>query len=311
LAQTNEKRLFLPLLRDLCTGIAEPEYDFGRPRLPLSEQIFTATYKVYSQMSSRRFISDLEDARCKGFITHLPHFNSVLNAFDYPETESTLQQLIQQSAMPLKALEADFAVDSTGFGTSRHEKWFSVKHQGMVSKRDWVKLHAMVGVRTNVVTSCEVTGRHGADGPQFAGLVNKTAKHFDIREVSADKACSSRKNLHAVQEAGGKAFIPFKSNATGAGNPRAEKGENALWNAMFHYYSLNRSEFLTHYHKRSNSESTFSMIKAKFGDALRSKSDTAQVNEALCKVLCHNLCCVISSIYELGIEPQFNGSQVN
>lgn len=29
------------------------------------------------------------------------------------------------------------------------------------------------------------------------------------------------------------------------------------------------------------------------------------INEALCKVLCHNLCCVISAMYELGIEAEF------
>ena len=34
-------------------------------------------------------------------------------------------------------------------------------------------------------------------------------------------------------------------------------------------------------------KSAFSMIKGKFGDSVRSKSDTGQVNEALCKVLCH------------------------
>ena len=53
--------------------------------------------------------------------------------------------------------------------------------------------------------------------------------------------------------------IPFKSKATG------EAGGNNLWKIIFHYYSLRRSEFLTHYHKRSNGESTFSMIKGKFG----------------------------------------------
>ena len=36
---------------------------------------------------------------------------------------------------------------------------------------------------------------------------------------------------------------------------------------MFHYYNFNRDEFLAHYHKRRNVESTFSMIKAKFGDS--------------------------------------------
>ena len=74
---------------------------------------------------------------------------------------------------------------------------------------------------------------------------------------------------------------------------------------MYHYFSYNTERFMQHYHKRSNVESTFSMIKAKFGGSLRSKTYQAQVNEALCKVLCHNLCCVIQSMYELGIEPNF------
>ncbi len=59
------------------------------------------------------------------------------------------------------------------------------------------------------------------------------------------------------------------------------------------------------YHKRSNVESTFAMIKAKFGERLKSKSKMAQTNEILCKILCHNVCCLIQSIYELGVEPNF------
>jgi hypothetical protein len=47
------------------------------------------------------------------------------------------------------------------------------------------------------------------------------------------------------------------------------------------------------------------MIKGKFGERLKSKTEKAQINELLCKVLCHNLCCVVSAIYELGIEPEF------
>jgi hypothetical protein len=47
------------------------------------------------------------------------------------------------------------------------------------------------------------------------------------------------------------------------------------------------------------------MIKAKFGAAVRSKLPDAQVNEVLCKILCHNLCCLIQSSYELGIDASF------
>jgi hypothetical protein len=43
----------------------------------------------------------------------------------------------------------------------------------------------------------------------------------------------------------------------------------------------------------------------KFGDALRSKTKTAQINEALCKVLCHNICCLIQSMFELNLKPKF------
>ncbi len=38
---------------------------------------------------------------------------------------------------------------------------------------------------------------------------------------------------------------------------------------------------------------------------LVAKTPTAQVNEVLCKVLCHNICVLIQSMYELGIEPVF------
>jgi len=74
---------------------------------------------------------------------------------------------------------------------------------------------------------------------------------------------------------------------------------------MHAYFTLNRDEYLKHYHKRSNVESTFSAVKRKFGDAVRSKTDTAMVNEVLCKFLCHNLCCLIQEQHELGIDPIF------
>ena len=71
---------------------------------------------------------------------------------------------------------------------------------------------------------------------------------------------------------------------------------------MYHYFVFNRQEFMEHYHKRSNVEATFSMVKGKFGDSLKSKSDIGQINESLCKVLCHNICVLLQEIHELGIE---------
>jgi transposase len=64
---------------------------------------------------------------------------------------------------------------------------------------------------------------------------------------------------------------------------------------------MNRDQFLAHYHKRSNVEATFSAIKRVFGDSVRSKSDTARVNEVLLKILCHNIRCLIHEARELGV----------
>ena len=74
---------------------------------------------------------------------------------------------------------------------------------------------------------------------------------------------------------------------------------------MHHFYAYNTERFMQSYHKRSNVETTFMMIKAKFGDSVRSKLGRAQINEALCKVLCHNICCLIQSMYELNLRPKF------
>ena len=75
---------------------------------------------------------------------------------------------------------------------------------------------------------------------------------------------------------------------------------------MYYYFMLNNDEFYDHYHKRSNVETTMHMIKSKFGDSVKSKTWTAQVNEVLCKVICHNICVVIQEMFELGIKPNFN-----
>ena len=81
--------------------------------------------------------------------------------------------------------------------------------------------------------------------------------------------------------------------------------EQSAWGRMYHYYALNREDFLSHYHLRSNSESVFSMVKAKFGDAVRSKCDVGMANEVLAKILCHNICVLVQSIHELNLTPDF------
>lgn len=116
-AQTTEKFKFQELLFELCTQIEDfPRKDgAGRNRIPLSDMIFSIVFKIYSGVSGRRFISDLQDAKNKGFITKTPHFNSLFNYLELDEMFYILKALIKESASPLKTVEQDFAVDSSGF----------------------------------------------------------------------------------------------------------------------------------------------------------------------------------------------------
>jgi hypothetical protein len=160
----------------------------------------------------------------------------------------------------------------------------------------------MAGVKTHVITAVEILDRDAADCPQFKPLVEKTAANFTVKEVPADKAYLSHENLELVHNLGATVYIPFKVNS--------QPGEaGSLWEKMYHFYSMHREEFDKHYHQRSNAESVFSMVKAKFRDAVRSKTDVAMKNEVLCKVLAHNICCLIMSQCELGIDVQFWGEQ--
>jgi len=298
-AQTQEKALFTRLLHELCAPLPALPQTAGRPRLPLSDMVFAATFKSYSTFSGRRFMTDLREACTSGYISRAPHFNSIFNYLELPELTPILHGLITESALPLKTIETDFAIDSSGFTTGQFVGLWRAEKYGKDKQlivHSWLKAHIMCGVRTNVITSVEITPRNGSDSPQFTPLLEATSRNFDVRRVLADKAYSSYRNLELAESHGATPFIPFKSYAK-------EGTKSRTWNRLFHFYSMHQEEFYAAYHKRSNAESAFSAIKRKFGDFIRSKTPVAQVNELLCKFLAYNVCCLIRSMHELGIQP--------
>ena len=214
-AQQNEKRLFQSLMNELCSLVVEPPQDMGRPRLMYRDMLFAGAFKVYCGMSARRFATDLSEAQSKGFISQAAHFNSVNRYLDNPTLTPLLHELIKHSSLPLKAIERDFAVDSSGFSTCQYVSWFSEKWGKEQTANVWLKAHLMTGVKTHVVTSVEITGKDANDSPILPGLVEKTAKNFTVKEVSADKQYSSVDNHDAIDKVGAVPYIAFKVNATG------------------------------------------------------------------------------------------------
>ena len=301
LAQTTEKHRFQELLADLCRGAPEfPTKDRskgGRMPLPAADVVFACCFKVYSTVSSRRFGCDLSNAHGTGYLSRPMHTNTINKHLDNAALTPILKALVTQSSLPLRAVEVDFAADSSGFSANRFDRWYDEKYGTYRSEHSWVKAHVLCGVKTNVIVAAEILDRDAHDSPQFGPMVNAAAQHFTIKEVSADKAYLSNDNLGLVEKCGGTPFIPFKVNSIA--------GASGLWDRMFHYFNFRREDFLGHYHKRGNVESVFSAVKRKFGDSVRSKTDAAMVNEVFCKFIRNNICCVIMEQCVLGIEAEF------
>lgn len=302
-AQTNEKWLLAKLLFELCQGIEEIAESVGRPRLPLRDMIFCMVFKVYINWSTRRSIPDLREAYDKGLISVVPHFNSISNYMEMDSLKPILKQLIRKTSAPLRGIENRFAADSTGLSVPLRRRFYNRHKNRFQKRRTTVKLHAMCGIHTNIITGAEVSDGEAGDSPFFRGLVEETARYFEMSEVYADGAYTGNENRRYVLIWGAEPFIAFRSNSVADGEYKS-----AIWKQMLQQFQDKESKFWECYHNRNNIESTFSSMQSRFGDKVRSKSFSAQVNEALCMVICYNLCVVIQSMFELGIEPDFNAA---
>ena len=138
---------------------------------PLADMLFASAYKVYTGFSSRRFTNDLRDAKTEGLVASTPHFNSVTNDLSNPDMTPILKHLVTVSSLPLKAVETQFAIDSSGFTTSRFIRWYNKKYGRDIDNREWVKVHLMCGVNTHIVTSVDVSGWEAHDTTYFVPLL--------------------------------------------------------------------------------------------------------------------------------------------
>jgi transposase len=298
-AKCSEQLTFMKMLSDICATVEQPPYERGRPRLPLSDMIFASALRVYAGFSLRRFMASMQKAMVEGYIQTSCTYVSISNFMRKPELMPILDDLITVSSLPLTSVEMNFAVDSSGFSTSRFARYFDFKHGKDTKYRTWIKAHIICGVKTGIITAAQLSEENRNDVHFLPPLVEKTAKSFDVQEVLADKAYSSRANYQFVNSLGATPFIPFRKNAT------FNAHGSTAWRKMYHYFMLKQEDFMKHYHQRSNCETVFHMIKSKFKDNIRSKDKVAQLNEVLLKVLCHNICVVIQEMHELGIDANF------
>ena len=264
--------------------------------MPIGDAVFAAVSKVFLTKSARRVMPRLNLAYERGFLEKPVIFNTISAYLEKPQLSSILNNLLIKSSLPFVPLETVFAADSTGVAGNRFVRWTDVKYRGM-TEHVWAKVHLMGGVKTHIITAAVILDRSASDLAQLPKLLQTTNENFTIRQVSADAAYNSKRNQEEIAAIGAEAFIPFKRNHTGK--------QGGLWGEKFRQWREDPEYFFKHYHQRSNIETAIMMWKTSFGDSLRSKTEIAMKNELYCKLICHNLSCLIKATYELGLGAEF------
>lgn len=300
-AQENEEAHFEVLFRQLCDLVVQPVHQSGRPRLPVSDVLYCIGMKVYHNKSRRRVMTAVRRAEERGLLDSSPSDASITKYLADPDLTPVLKYLIQWSSLPLKDLETSFAIDSTGFSTSVYDRWFDEKWGKPKRRAKFVKLHLTCGVKTQIITTADASNGWANDAPFLVPQLQTTAENFDVQQLAADKAYVSKTSHEDAESMGVTLLIPFKTNSVSKDRKRRRNG---AWERAYHFFQLHNDEFLERYHQRSIAESAVQMIKSKFGQAVFSKSETAQRNEGLVKIVCHNVYCLIRTAYELGVEAE-------
>jgi len=302
-AKTNEDRLFKKMLEELLFLAIEenPTPKRGRKAYSLRDKIFCMCIKAFYRSSLRKGQSILKELQRLHYINKVPCFKTIDNFFNDETLSTILDNLILISALPLAPLEETGAVDATGFSLKAYERWSDFKYGKEEGKlRLWRKAHAMAGCKTNIIIGVEVTGGHVNDVTMFEKVVSKRVQYFtNMRDIVADKAYTCRPVFNVASKLGLTPIMKFKSNHT------SKSRGCMLWFQMMYYWWNHAEEALERYHKRSNVETSFHMLKQRLGRRLYTKNMTANINEIKIMCLCHNLCILIQETFESDINVDF------
>ena len=169
--------------------------------------------------------------------------------------------------------------DSSGFSLVGLEVWEDAK-RGIVSRKMFDKLHILLSPHSNILT-CAVTAGRRHDSPIFKKMFKKIPK--GTGNVTLDPAYLSKQNCHMIEEKGRMPFIRPKKNSVAKGYGSMAK--------MLRYCKENPDEFYDKYHQRSLVENAFSVIKERFGNVIRAKTELMRQLNLTLKCICYNLVC--------------------
>lgn len=272
----------------------------GRPPKELYDILACLCIQRYVGVSARRSMGWIKMLnRFARLNIDIPSWRTLARARASAEIKPYLDALLEVTTRPFKKLERDFSTDATGARTKCFSTWYSLRCGKRIRRRDHISAHVTTGRRTHAAFAASIDAQRGKDSEYMREHVKRIAQNFLINDWSGDSAYLARANCDAVRAVGGAPWFRPKKNTT------SKPQGSPAWKDMVMEFKKNPRRARYHYHKRSQSESTFSSKKRKFGDGVRSRLDAAKENEEHLAWTAHNFSMLSNAKYLLKAKIEF------
>ena len=173
------------------------------------------------------------------------------------------------------------AADSTGYSYLRFVRWFNVRTDSFRTRKGWVKLHAIVDIRTRVIIDCMATDSAVADINGLYAMLGRLG--LGTGDFCLDSAYLARLMCNMISAMGMVPRIKPKSNTI-----RNARGSQS-WREMVSLYMDDKDRFDSEYHQRSIIEAVFAALKKMYGDSTRCRKHENRTRETAIRVMCYNV----------------------
>jgi len=182
------------------------------------------------------------------------------------------------------------AIDSSGVRLTHQGQWRQHKH----SRKQFVKLHVALDVKTKKVVSADYTLGHHHDTRSFPTLVKQAKQKAKIERTLADSAYDDKRNYALLRRHGIKPGIRPKGNTSFFWNKPPRTARTAAVRKWIDDPEIWKDK--TGYRKRAVVESFFSSFKRQFGNQVQSHDWNNIISELRLKISLYNLW--------VGLSPQ-------
>lgn len=181
----------------------------------------------------------------------------------------------------LSRRKAIISTDASGF-SGRRRTWKETPH-ALRAVENWVKVHAAIEINSFFVLNYELTKSNIHDSQVFDDVWDDVPDNIIPIRSLADAAYHGEDCLQTALNHGATPIHGIKTNAVYHRHPET------AYQRMVNFFTHWPNRYQSLYGKRNHAETTFSMMKSRFGYRIRCRSELGRKNEVHSKINAHNI----------------------